>query len=168
MKNEVEEAKKQKERTINTKKDTFLVLCSLNLLNAAVKKDEYKGMVGYGLIKPSVSKFIEFCMENSCSDFVDEICYNPKERCVYIRCYGLQFSFHNISTKYIQTDFLNILSNRPTKWDGIKLQPLALNLYKLAVSCFENNISEEDVIKEKIQNIICCSKKNASLETIEE
>lgn len=160
MRNEVEEAITQIIKTVRTKNDAFLVLCSLNLLNAAVKKDEYKGLIGYGLIKPAVAKFVQFCLEGSNKDLVDEIYYNAKERCVYIRCFGIQFSFHNIDMKRISPNIISSISNETVKWDGVKLQLIALELYYLANECTEYNICDTITVKERIQGIINESQKN--------
>ncbi|MGL4519361.1 MAG: hypothetical protein ACRCUJ_06730 [Phocaeicola sp.] len=132
MRNEVEEAVKQIIRTIRTKNDAFLVLCSLNLLNAAVKKDEYKELIGCGLIKPAVAKFVQFCTTDVESNLVEELKYNVQEQCTYIRCYGIQFSFHNVGVNRLGEDFIKSFANERVVWDGVRLQPIALELYHLA------------------------------------
>jgi len=153
MRTEVDEAIKQIIRTIRTKNDAFLVLCSLNLLNAAIKQNEYKELIGYGLIKPAVSKFIQSCMIDG-NNLVDEIYYHTKERCVYIRCFGIQFSFHNINTKQIDPDIISTISNEAVIWDKIKLQPIALELFGLAKEALQNRIIGEFEIKQRFQNIL--------------
>lgn len=153
MRNEVEEAVKQIIRTVRTKNDAFLVLCSLNLLNAAVKIDEYKELIGYGLIKPAVSKFIQFCMVSS-NDLVDEVYYNAKEQCVYIRCFGIQFSFHNIDTKRISPNIVSSISNETVEWDKVRLQPIALELYILANECQKEDLYDTNIIKARFFNIL--------------
>ena len=154
MKNEVDEAIKQIHRTNRTKNDVFVVLCSLNLLNAAVKIDEYKDLVGYGLIKPSVSKLIQTCLANSSENLVDEIFYNAENQCVYIRCFGIQFSFHNIDTKRISPSILSSISNETIKWDGVRLQPIALELYFLSKECLKEGLHDTNIIKERFLNIL--------------
>ncbi|MEG1574409.1 MAG: hypothetical protein RR341_05005 [Bacteroidales bacterium] len=154
MRSEVEEAITQIIRTVRTKNDAFLVLCSLNLLNAAVKMDEYKGLIGYGLIKPAVVKFIQLCTANEVHIFVEELNYNTKEQCAYIRCYGIQFSFHNIGTKYLGESFTESCASKKVPWDGVRLQPVALDLYNLATECLKNNICDAATIKERVHNII--------------
>ena len=73
-----------------SKKDVFMALCSLNLLNAAIKKKEYKKSLSYGFIKPHVSKLLIFCISHINEGYVDELYYASQEHCVYIRCYGIQ------------------------------------------------------------------------------
>lgn len=154
MRNEVNEAITQIVRTVRTKNDAFLVLCSLNLLNAAVKMDEYKESIGYWLIKPSVSKFIQFCLEGNNKDLVDEIYYNDKERCVYIRCFGIQFSFHYIDMKRISPNIVSSILNETVKWDGVRLQPIAFKLFNLSKEAMENNISDRCAIAQKFLSLI--------------
>lgn len=154
MINQVNEAITQIIRTVRTKNDAFLVLCSLNLLNAAVKREEYKELLGYGLIKPAVAKFIQLCTANEVHDFVEELNYNTKEQCAYIRCYGILFSFHNIGTKHLSESFIKSCAIENIVWDGVRLQPIALDLYNLAKECLENNICDAATIKERVQNII--------------
>ena len=154
MKNEVDDAINQIHRTNRTKNDVFVVLCSLNLLNAAVKIDEYKDLIGYGLIKPSVSKLIQNCLANSSENLVDEIFYNAKNLCVYIRCFGIQFSFHNIDTKRISPNIIRSITNETVKWDGIRLQPIALELYFLSKECLNDSLQDSNIIKERFLNIL--------------
>lgn len=132
MRNEVDEAITIIIRTVRTKNDAFLVLCSLNLLNAAVKKDEYKKLIGYGSIKPAVAKFVQFCIIDEESNLVEELKYNAQKQCTYIRCYGIQFSFHNVGVNRLGEDFVKSFANERVDWDGVRLQPIALELYHLA------------------------------------
>lgn len=153
MRNEVEDAIMQTIRTVRTKNDAFLVLCSLNLLNAAVKKEEYKELIGYGLIKPSIAKLLQFCIANENRDLVDEIYYDEKGQCAYIRCFGIQFSFHNIGRNRLGEEFINSSKNKKVDWDGIKLQPIALELYHLANECINDNIDDVSIVQEKFRKI---------------
>ncbi len=142
----INEAKCQLLRTVRTKSDAFLVLASLNLLNAEVKKKEYKNVVSYGLIKPNVSKFIQQCVESDQIRYVDEVYYNTKEQCVYIRCYGVQFSFHNVGVHNIN-DFVNSPQNKEVDWDGVRLQPIAFELFGLALQILDNpNIDQDHIL----------------------
>lgn len=96
MKDLIEKARQYILQEPQCKKDIFMVLCSLNLLNAAIKEKEYKSSLSYGFIKPNVSKLVSFCISHINERYVDELYYAPQQHCVYIRCYGIQFSFHNI------------------------------------------------------------------------
>ncbi|MCC8170192.1 MAG: hypothetical protein LIP00_00075 [Parabacteroides sp.] len=158
MKPEIDEAITNTKKTIRTKNDAFLVLSSLNLLNAAVKKEEYKKEIGYGIIKPSVAKFIQFCIQHKELDLVDEISYESKGQCAYIRCWGVQFSFHNIGEQHLDKGFIESFRDRKIVWDGIRLQPIAKELYQFAKSCSIHAISDTGIIKQQLQDIlIACS-----------
>lgn len=84
-------------------------------------------------------------------ELCDEVYIKPSENCAYIKCYGLQFGFHNINAKALEEEFPQ-LTNEKGKWDGVKLQPIAKKLFELAKNIVEQN-QEEYVIKEKI-NVI--------------
>lgn len=151
--NDIEEAMRNVKRAINTKNDSFLVLSSLNLLNAAVKIEEYKDLVGYGFIKPTVSRFIQYCVKNYEHNLIDEICYDARTKCIYLRCFDIQFSFHNINTSYIDQEIIDLISDKPAVWDKIRLQPIALELYRLAKECEVSDIYDTNTIKTRFQNI---------------
>lgn len=141
------EAKCQLLRTVRTKSDAFIVLASLNLLNAVVKKKGYKDIVSYGLIKPNVVKFILQCIESDQIKFIDEVYYDIKGQCIYIRCYGIQFSFHNICIHNID-NFVHSPQNEKVDWDGVRLQPIAFELFGLAYQ----NLTAGEMTIDNIQN----------------
>lgn len=136
-----------------SKKDVFMALCSLNLLNAAIKKEEYKKSLSYGFIKPHVSKLLVFCISHINEGYVDELYYASQEHCVYIRCYGIQFSFHNIVETNEIKDFMDSTKNVPVNWDGIRLQPIADKLFMLAKELLTGEINR-DQIAERFKYII--------------
>ena len=136
-----------------SKKDVFMALCSLNLLNAAIKKEEYKKSLSYGFIKPHVSKLLVFCISHINEGYVDELYYASQEHCVYIRCYGIQFSFHNIVETNEIKDFMDSTKNVPVNWDGIRLQPIADKLFMLAKELLTCKINS-DQIAERFKYII--------------
>ena len=55
MKDLIEKARQYILQEPQCKEDIFIILCSLNLLNAAIKEKEYKSSLSYGFIKPNVS-----------------------------------------------------------------------------------------------------------------
>lgn len=149
---DIKEAIQKTKTRINSKKDSFLVLSSLNLLNAAIKLKEHKDLIGYSFIKPTVSRLIEYYVQNRKQNFVDEIYYDITNNCAYLRCFGIQFSFHNIN--YIDQNIVNLISKRKVEWDAIRLQPIALDLYNLAKEAAQNRTIGEYEIKERFQNIL--------------
>lgn len=137
---------------IHSKQDLFLKLCSLNYLNALVKKDEYRGKIGYGNIKSSVIWTVKTMMKNDMLGICEEFAVNTDEDSVFIRCFGLQFSFHHINSKMMTEEWPE-LSNKEVKWDGVRLQPVAEELYELAKEIFGRE-HEEEKIRKKIEAII--------------
>lgn len=126
------------------KRDVFLVLCSINFLNAMIKKDEYKDVLHYGVIKPRVSRLFEQCIEDNA--LVDEFFINSKEMCAYIRSYGLQFSFHNIQESDSIKEFAESSQNHEHPWDGIRLQPIAEKLFQMACGLKDGSVLEKDLV----------------------
>ena len=153
MKALIDEAKQYIQRPIQDKRDAFLRLCSLNLLNAAIKKKEFKDSLSYGYIKPFVSRFVEYVITHTDNSYVDEMYYNSEQKCMYIRCYGVQFSFHNIIITESISAFVDSKSNIPVQWDGVRLQPIAQDLFLLAKDLHSGNI-EENQINEFFNHII--------------
>ena len=153
MKELIEEAKQYIQRPIQDKRDAFLKLCSLNLLNAAIKQKKFKNSLSYGYIKPCVSRFVEYVITHTENSYVDEMYYNSDQNCMYIRCYGVQFSFHNIIITEIISAFVDSKSNIPVQWDGVRLQPIAQDLVLLAKDLHSGNI-EEIQINELFNHII--------------
>ncbi len=126
-------------RTISNKKELFVSLCSLNLLNALIKIPEYKNLISYSAIKPIIGEILYQCIDGSNIKYSDEIYYNNDESCVYIRCFGFQFSFHNIGVHKLPRNFINSKSNTRVLWDGIRLQPIALELYNIALTALKKS-----------------------------
>ncbi len=153
MKALINEAKQYIQQDIQSKNDVFIKLCSLNLLNATIKDKEYKKELSYGYIKPCVSRLVNFLVSHFDDRYADELYYDAQGQCMYIRCYGIQFSFHNIIvTKDIST-FANSELNNPVKWDGIRLQPISKDLFSLAKDIFWGNV-EVNQINEAFKHII--------------
>lgn len=153
MKALINEAKQYIQRDIQSKNDVFIKLCSLNLLNATIKDKEYKKSLSYGFIKPRVSKLLTFCISHINEDYVDELYYAPQEHCVYIRCYSIQFSFHNIIETNEIKDFISSTKNVPVNWDGIRLQPIADKLFMLAKELLTGKMNTNQ-ITERFKYII--------------
>ncbi len=149
---EIEEVKSNARIEIYSKQNLFLKLCSLNYLNALVKTEEYKGRIGYGIIKPSVIWTVRALMKNSLTGLCEELAVNLDDDGVFIRCYGLQFSFHHVNSKMLTEEWPE-LSNKEVKWDGTRLQSVAKELYELAKDVVKSNLGQDDV-RERIEAII--------------
>ena len=148
----VEPIIKDSQVTIHTKRELFLKLTSLNYLNALVKQKEYKDVINYGMIKPNVAGLAFDLAKIERTDLFEELIVKVSDDSVYIRCYGLQFSFHHINAKTL-ADIYPLLSKPEAKWDGIKLQPIAKTLYELAKETVIQEI-QESVVIERINQIL--------------
>lgn len=140
----VDEIQINSRKDIHTKQDLFKKLCSLNYLNALVKKKEYKDRVGYGAIKSTVIWTVKTLMKNGLEGLCEELSIDPDEDCLFVRCYGLQFSFHHINSKMLTEEWPQ-LCDKEAKWDGVRLQPIAEDLYELAKDAVEQGMGEDDV-----------------------
>ena len=149
---EIEAVKSNARIEIHSKRDLFLKLCSLNYLNALVKKEEYKGKIGYGIIKPSVIWTVKTLIKDDLKGLCEDLAVNPDDDSVFIRCYGLQFSFHHVNSKMLIEEWPE-LKDQEAKWDGVRLQPVAKELYELAKEVVKSNLGEVDV-KERIDMVI--------------
>ncbi len=132
------------------KDEFFLNLAAVNLLNAAAKKKEFKEIAKYKDIKRHATYLFSLWVADH--SLADEASYDIADKCLYIRCHTLQFSFHFIYDKYQPiVDFIHSEENKPTTWDGIRLQPIATQILELAIDKIENPDSD---IQENIKGII--------------
>lgn len=114
------------------KDEFFLNLAAVNLLNAAAKKKEFKKIAPYKDIKRHATYLFSLWVADH--TLAEEASYDIADKCLYIRCHTLQFSFHFIYDKYQPiVDFIHSEENKPTTWDGIKLQPIAVDILNIAI-----------------------------------
>lgn len=119
------------------KDEFFLNLAAVNLLNAAAKKKEFKKIAPYKDIKRHATYLFSLWVADH--TLAEEASYDIADKCLYIRCHTLQFSFHFIYDKYQPiVDFIHSDENKPTTWDGVKLQPIAVDLLNIAVEKIRN------------------------------
>lgn len=149
---ELEKLENHAKIAVQTKPELFLRLCAINYLNALVKQKDYKKVVHYGMIKPKVFYLAKNLVSNNKLNLCDDMYVKLSEDCLYIRCYGLQFGFHNINAKALEEEFPQ-LCNEEGQWDGIRLQPLGETLYELAKEVVEQDLGE-DVVKDRIKTIV--------------
>lgn len=132
------------------KDEFFLNLAAVNLLNAAAKKKEFKEIAKYKDIKRHATYLFSLWVADH--TLAEEASYDIADKCLYIRCYTLQFSFHFIYDKYQPiVEFIQSEENKATTWDGIRLQPIATQILELAIDKIENPESD---IQENIKWII--------------
>ncbi|MEE1062074.1 MAG: hypothetical protein UH071_00260 [Paludibacteraceae bacterium] len=119
------------------KDEFFLNLAAVNLLNAAAKKKEFKEIAKYKDIKRYATYLFSLWVADH--TLADEASYDIADKCLYIRCHTLQFSFHFIYDKYQPiVEFIHSDENKPTTWDGVRLQPIAVDLLNIAVEKIRN------------------------------
>jgi len=126
--------------TPSNNKELIKVLGSMNLINAALKRKEFKSekgdnnaLIHYGLLKPRVSRLFHNLIKNS-QRFDIDFYINQQEKCAYIEIDNLQFSFHNITIDDTLKSFIDSPLNNPKPWKGIRLQKIAGELFDL-VAC---------------------------------
>ncbi len=147
------DAIKQYSNTIpHNKQELFLCLCAQNLLNKLIKQEEYANKLHYWEIKMSVS-MLALNLINMEEPLYEELAYNNIKECIYIRCYGSQFSFHKVQMENMTPEQLTKITDNSLEWDRIELQPVAEDLYQLAISSVENGMRDVDIINE-IKQII--------------
>lgn len=114
--------------SISNTNQLFLVLAAINLLNAAIKKNEFKKDLTYSFIKSKATMLLELLIEMDSLQHVSYF-YDREEKCMYVKVYGVIFSFHYI------TESETILNNIQDKieWEGIRLQKIAIEVYELAL-----------------------------------
>lgn len=127
--------------------ETFRYLCALNLLNSLIKQPLYKETISYRQFKSRIPKLMRHCISNRNRELIDSIWYNHEEQCAYLCCFGLQFSFHGVATSGI-VDFINSTDNRIEKWNGVRLQPMAIELFDIATH------TERQLIGSKVNELI--------------
>ena len=74
--------------------EVFLLLCALNLLNAAIKTESYKDKLSYDLIKSNAARLVTV-IDNLKKDSISYY-YNKEECCLYFEFSGIVFSFHHV------------------------------------------------------------------------
>jgi hypothetical protein len=114
--------------------DFLLMLSSLNLLNAAIKRKEFKGVVTYPEIKGNASRLINYFSKMSKNKYGVEFYLNMDENYAYFEIVGLQFGFHNIRVNDALLDFVDSGRNNVKPWKEIRLQKIAGSLFELVLS----------------------------------
>jgi hypothetical protein len=112
--------------------DMFYFLASLNLLNAAKKKDEFKEKIEYSDIKGNIARVITYCIKHNKNHFFEDFYINSEDKCAYVRSFNLQFSFHHITKNDTIRFFIESENNIIKPWDGIPLQKIAPLIFDLA------------------------------------
>lgn len=130
---EVESAWDNRYMKVYNVDDVFYLLCSLNLLNSAIKEKQFKKVIHYGGIKNNVARIVSYLISNPDKQLVEEIWVNPEEGpCAYIVSNSFQFTFHNIPVNDVLKSFMDSDKNHVKPWEGIRLQLIASDLFQLS------------------------------------
>ena len=74
--------------------EVFLMLCALNLLNAAIKTESFKDHLSNDLIKTNAAKLVSFIDDLKKDDIF--YYYNKEELCLYFKLSDIVFSFRHV------------------------------------------------------------------------
>lgn len=118
---------------IHSAEDLFLFLAAINLLNAAIKRQEYKDLLSYASIKGNVSRLINHLLNIGKKRYGIDFYINEEEKCAYVEIRGLQFSFHNININDKVQSFINSDKNIVKPWREIRLQRIGGELFRLVL-----------------------------------
>ena len=127
----IERAKRILRKMPTSELQMFRYLSALNLLNAAVKQTEHSGIIQYKNFKCKIEDLLRYFLRNKDVKLCESFEYNPMEKIVYITCFNVQFSFHyelRPNNEYL------IIFNNNSKWCGIRLQPIAEQLFLKALN----------------------------------
>lgn len=138
-------------------KSLFTIVAALNLLNAAVKKDNLKSSLYYAYIKTNVSKVADYYLSNRDRFEWATVFYEQPRKCFYFSIFDVVFSFHQIK----ETDLIvNVAANsEPITWPGIRLQRIAQFVFEYGKQISGSDINR-DVI---ISGVSPIKKKNKSM-----
>lgn len=128
--------------------EVFLLLCALNLLNAAIKTESYKDKLSYDLIKTNAAKLVTV-IDNLKKDSISYY-YNKEEYCLYFGLSGIVFSFHHVP---LTSEVLKASFAKPITWPGIRLQKIAHSLLNYAISLLEDDTDLKAIIEKETPEI---------------
>lgn len=143
---------------IEPKSENEMLVClsALTLLNALVKTKKYGRFVTYNQIKPRVSKLVNYVLAHPNIKILDGIYIDTsskKANCLYVRCLGVQFSYHSIPVYGSLKAFINSVDNIYMVYDQIRKQPRALGIFNLAVKCMNSHIDDREFINMEIEKL---------------
>jgi hypothetical protein len=134
----------------NNTDEVFLHLCALNLLNAAIKTEEFKDHLSYDLIKSNAAKLITIIDILKKEDILSYY-FSKDEYCLYFKVGGIVFSFHHVplTSGILKASFASAII-----WPGIRLQKIAQPLLNLALKQLEDNIEIKEIINKMSHEIV--------------
>lgn len=136
-----------------TSNEMLVGLSALALLNALIKLEDYKAILSYDMIKPSVVNLVNYSLSHPELQLLNNLYYDKSENCLYVRCLGVQFSYHNVKPIGLLYKFIESQDNIYMSYDNIRKQPKALSIFRLALECLHSNINDESYINNAINNL---------------
>jgi hypothetical protein len=115
-----------KESHFSDSESVLYFLSALNLLNAAVKKSEFKTRLDYGFIKRKASEAAECIIENGDMFPNISVYFRIEDNCLFLKAFDVIFSYHSIKRT---PTILKSAGFAPIIWSGVRLQPIAQPLY---------------------------------------
>lgn len=115
-----------KESHFNDSESVLYFLSALNLLNAAVKKSEFKTRLDYGFIKRKACEAAECIIENGDMFPNISVYFRIEDNCLFLKAFDVIFSYHSIKRT---PAILKSASFAPIIWSGVRLQPIAQPLF---------------------------------------
>lgn len=137
-------------------KSLFTIVAALNLLNAAVKKDDLKSSLYYAYIKTNVSKVADYYLSNKDRFEEATVFYDIPCKCFYFNIFDVIFSFHQIKET---NNINNAASFEPITWPGIRLQRIAQFIFEYGMQ-LTGGILNRDMMKSELLPI---DKKNKTM-----
>lgn len=142
-------------RLPQTRLELFVSLCALNHANVLLKDINHPKELQYYLIKGSVALLVQHLLGEKRCELYEEVVYMTNNNdCVYIRCYGYWFSFHQVTLDNLTNEQRDNITDNNFKWDGVRLQPISEKLYNTSLDLYMNGTDNEDVVIQKISEFL--------------
>lgn len=125
----------------------LLILSSANMISAAAKFSEYKRLLPQVSLKGVIREFVSRCISNydTVAPYIEQFYIENDGEIVYIRSYGLQFSYKHVGADEVIYRYATSEKNVEIPWDGVRLQTIAYALYKFASEAYENDYDSTKV-----------------------
>ena len=126
--------------------EAFVTFCALNVIRAGIKKKIVSNEKGYGIVKSYIGKLATYALEHPELKLIDKMYVDTgcKPNCVFFICMGAQFRYHSIAINETLKAFCSSSKNQPIAFDGIRKQPIAEEMYRLANEIVANNVTDHD------------------------
>lgn len=128
----------------DSKVDLFLCLAALNLQNKLVKDPSNSRALQHWEIKRNVSMLASTLLRGE-NVLYEQLEYDLSKKCIYIRCFGLQFAFHHVPMEVFTPRETELISSNEVAWNKKRLKDYAEELYLAALDAKNKNLAEDDV-----------------------